>query len=141
MAPPQRVFDLVADLRSYGRWLPGSTAFDGVADVTPYPVRLGTTYRETGAIEKPGVVTEYDPPNHIGFHHIVKIRSPIETDVDARIRYSFEAREGGTFVVRELRMTMDLQGVLKLATPLLIWGFRRENERTLEHLKRYAEST
>lgn len=138
---PERIFDLVADLPNYGRWLPDSDAFGGTVDVKPYPVRLGTTYLDAGPVEKPGVVTEYDPPKHIGFHHIVQIRKPLDTDVDARIRYSFESRQGGTFVTRELRLTTALRGVAKLAMPLLIWSFRRENLRTLAQLKRYVEST
>jgi hypothetical protein len=40
--PPEVVFDLVADMPNYGRWLPGSDAFGGTVNVTPYPVRLGT---------------------------------------------------------------------------------------------------
>lgn len=140
-APPELVFDLIADLPNYGRWLPNSNAFGGTVNVTPYPVRLGTTYLDAPPIEKPGVVTEFDPPKHIGFHHIVQIRRPLELDVDARIRYSLEPRDGGTLVIRELRLAMDLPGAFKIATPFVIWSFRRENLRTLAQLKRYAEST
>jgi hypothetical protein len=42
--PPEVVFDLIADMPNYGRWLPDSNAFGGTVDVTPYPVRLGTIY-------------------------------------------------------------------------------------------------
>src|SRR6516164_8300833 len=77
--PPEAIFDLVADLPNYGRWLPGSSSFARTVEVTPYPVRVGTTYLETGAIEKPGKVTEFDRPRHIGFQHTVQIRSPIHT--------------------------------------------------------------
>jgi len=139
-ALPKTVFEIVADLPNYGKWLPHSDAFAGMHNVTPYPVRVGTTYLEAPPIEKPGVVTEFDPPSHIGFHQIAKIRRPINVDVDARIRYSFEPRNGGTSVIRELRLTWDLPGLFKIATPLLILGFRRENLRTLAQLKRYAES-
>lgn len=137
----ERIFELIADMPNYGRWLPDSDAFGGTVDVTPYPVRLGSRYLDAGPVEKPGVVTEYDPPMHIGFHHIVQIRKPLNTDVDARIRYSFEPRAGGTFVTRELRLTTALRGITTLAMPLLIWSFRRENLRTLAQLKRYVEST
>src|SRR6516164_8497725 len=73
---PERIFDLVADMPNYGRWLPDSSAFGGTIDVKPYPVQLGTTYLDAGPIEKPGEVTEFDRPNHISFHHIVQIRRP-----------------------------------------------------------------
>jgi uncharacterized protein YndB with AHSA1/START domain len=139
-ASPEAIFEIVADLPNYGTWLPNSDAFGGTNNVTPYPVRLGTTYVDAPPIEKPGVVTEFEPPNHIGFHQIVQVRRPISVDVDARIRYSFEARGAGTFVIRELRLTWDLPGLFKIATPLLVLSFRRENLRTLAQLKRYAES-
>ena len=65
---PETIFDLVADMPNYGRWLPNSSACGGTVDVAPYPVRLGTTYLHAGPIEKPGSVTEYDRPDHISFH-------------------------------------------------------------------------
>jgi uncharacterized protein YndB with AHSA1/START domain len=100
---PETIFDLIADVPKYSRWLPDSSAFGGTVDVTPYPVRLGTTYLDAGPIEKPGSVTEYDPPKHISFHHMVQLRrGPLNTDVDARIRYTFEPNDGGTFVDRRL---------------------------------------
>ena len=61
---PQLVFDLVADLPNYSRWLPDLAVFGGTIEVTPYPVRLGTTYLDAGPVEKPGSVTEFDPPRH-----------------------------------------------------------------------------
>ena len=139
---PQTVFDLVADMPNYGRWLPDSSAFGGTVNVTPYPVRLGTTYLDAGPIEKPGVVTEFDPPRRIGFHHVVQIRQSIlNTDVDAKIRYTFEAREDGTLVDRRLTLTFDLRGAWRLVLPVLVYGFRKENDRTLAALRRYVDAT
>jgi len=40
-APPGTVFELLADMTHYGRWLPGSQQFGQTTDVTPYPVQLG----------------------------------------------------------------------------------------------------
>jgi uncharacterized protein YndB with AHSA1/START domain len=138
---PDVVFDLVADMPSYGKWLPDSSAFGGTVDVTPYPVCLGTTYLDAGPIQKPGKVTEFDRPRRIAFRHTVMIRSPITTDVDARIRYTFEPSQGGTAVLRELDLTIGLRGPLRLLRPALLWGFRKENVRTLACLKRYVESS
>jgi uncharacterized protein YndB with AHSA1/START domain len=138
---PETIFDLVADMPNYGRWLPNSSAFGGTVGVTPYPVRLGTTYLDTGPINKPGSVTEFDPPRHISFHHTVQLRQgPLNTDVDARIRYIFEPHDGGTFVERRLVLTFDLRGVARLALPIILRGFRKENDRTLAALKRYVET-
>jgi hypothetical protein len=138
---PQLVFDLIADMPNYPRWLPDSAVFGGTVEVTPYPVRLGTTYLDAGPVEKPGSVTEFDPPGHIAFRHTVLIRrGPLRTDIDARIRYSLEPREAGTFVLRELELTMNLRGLFTLASPYILRAFRRENVRTLAKLKQYVET-
>jgi ribosome-associated toxin RatA of RatAB toxin-antitoxin module len=36
---PETIFDLIADMPNYGRWLPGSEAFGGTTEVSPYAVR------------------------------------------------------------------------------------------------------
>jgi len=136
---PEAIFDLIADMPNYGRWLPDSSAFGGTVDVTPYPVRLGTTYLDAGPIEKPGRVTEFDRPRRIAFQHTVQIRRPIHTDVEARIRYVLEPSQGGTAVLRELDLTIDLRGPHVLLRPALLWLFRKENLRTLACLKKYVE--
>lgn len=138
---PKVIFDLIADMPNYSRWLPDSAAFGGTVNVTPYPVRLGTTYLDAGAVEKPGSVTEFDPPTHISFHHTVLIRrGPLRTDIDARIRYTLQPKEGGTFVFRELNLTFDLHGLLRLLLPYMLLSFRKENIRTLAKLKQYVET-
>ena len=139
---PETIFNLVADMPRYGRWLPDSPAFGGTVNVTPYPVRLGTKYLDAGPIEKPGSVTEYDPPTHISFHHTVQLRQgPLHTDVDAQIRYTFERNVGGTLVDRRLVLTFNLKGISNLALPFILFGFRKENLRTLSALKRHIEQT
>lgn len=140
LAPTETIFDLVADMPHYNRWLPHSSAFGGTVNVIPYPVRLGTTYLDAGPIEKPGVVTEFDRPRHISFQHTVQIRQQLlNTDVDARIRYTLDPNDSGTFVNRTLVLTFNLLGISLLALPLLLYGFRKENNRTLASLKRYVE--
>jgi len=137
----ESIFDLVADMPNYGKWLPNSSAFGGTVDVTPYPVRLGTTYVDGGPILKPGSVTEFDRPTHLSFRHTVQLRrSFLNTDVDAQIRYTFEPDGGGTSVDRRLVLTFNLTGVSYLALPALLYGFRKENNRTLAALKRYVEA-
>jgi hypothetical protein len=137
---PDVIFDLIADMPNYGRWLPDSDAFGGTVNVTPYPVRLGTTYLDAGSVEKPGEVTEFDPPRHIGFHHTVMVRQALlKTDIDARIRYTLTPKDGGTLVLRELDLLLNLPILYKLASPFILWSFRKENVRTLASLKRYVE--
>jgi hypothetical protein len=43
------------------------------------------------------------------------------TDIDARIRYTFEPKQGCTFVLRELDLTMNLRSLFKLTSPYLLW--------------------
>lgn len=139
---PRVIFDLIADMPNYGCWLRGSEAFGGTTNVSPYPVRLGTTYLDAGAEgERPGTVTEYDPPHHIGFHHTMLLRKgPLAADIDVRIRYTLEPQEDATNVIRALDMRIRMRGLMKIAQPLVVRGFRRENERILAALQSYAEA-
>ena len=45
-ASPEVVFDLVADLHDYGRWLPSTGDYEGTSEISPPPVAVGTTYVE-----------------------------------------------------------------------------------------------
>ena len=101
----ETIFDLIADMPNYGRWLPGSEAFAGTTEVSPYPVRLGTTYLDAGpAGQRPGSVTRYDPPKYIAFHHTMLLkRGPLTPNVDVHIRYTFEPVERATCVIPRSR--------------------------------------
>jgi uncharacterized protein YndB with AHSA1/START domain len=139
---PEVVFQLVADMPNYGRWLPRSAAFGGTTHVTPYPVRLGTTYLDAGpAGERPGSVTGYEPPRFIAFHHTMLLKKgPIAADIDVHVRFTFEPVELGTFVARDLDLTLKMAGLQKMLEPLVVLGFRKENLRILAELKRYVEA-
>jgi uncharacterized protein YndB with AHSA1/START domain len=139
---PEMIFDLIADMPNYGRWLPGSPAFGGTTEVTPYPVRLGTTYLDSGpAGQRLGVVTGYDPPKYIAFHHTMLLKQgPLTADIDVHIRYTFEPVESATFVTRDLDLSIQIPGFLKVAEPLILYAFRKENVRILAELKRYVET-
>jgi uncharacterized protein YndB with AHSA1/START domain len=139
---PEIIFELIADMPNYGRWLPGSQAFGGTTQVSPYPVRLGTTYLDAGpAGQRPGSVTAYDPPKHIAFHHAMLLKQgPLTANIDVHVRYTLEPIEGGTFVLRELDLTIQMPGLMKIAEPLVRYGFRKENVRILAELKRYVEA-
>jgi hypothetical protein len=101
---------------------------------------IGTTYLDAGPVEKPGKVTEFDPSTHIGFHHTILVRKALlKTGIDARIRYTLTPNDGGTFVLRELDLLMNLPTLYKLASPFILGSFRKENVRTLDCLKRHVE--
>jgi len=141
-ASPETIFDLIADMPNYARWLPGSEAFGGTTEVSPYPVSLGTTYLDAGpAGQRPGSVTGYGRPKCIAFHHTMLLKRGLLTaDIDVQIRYTLEPVELGTLVVRDLDLTIQMPGLLKLAEPFVVSAFRRENVRILAELKRYVEA-
>lgn len=139
---PETIFDLIADMPNYGRWLPGSEAFGGTTEVSPYPVCLGTTYLDAGpAGQRPGSVTGYDPPKYLAFHHTMLLKKgPLIANIDVNIRYTLEPIEGATNVIRDLDLTIQIPGLLKVAEPFVIFAFRKENVRILAELKRYVEA-
>jgi uncharacterized protein YndB with AHSA1/START domain len=139
---PERIFELIADMPNYGRWLSGSQAFGGTTEVAPYPVRLGTTYLDAGpAGERPGEVTAFEPPHHIAFHQTMFLkRGPATADVDVNIRCTIEPVDGETRVTRALELTIDIPRPFRILRPLVERAFRKENARTLAELKRYVES-
>lgn len=136
------IFDLLADMPNYGLWLPGSDAFGGTTHVTPYPVRLGTTYLDAGPLgQRPGSVTEYDPPRHLAFHHTMLVKQgPLRADIDVHIRYTLDPQGSATTVTRVLDLTIEMPGLMKLAQPFVLRAFRKENERIMAELKRHVET-
>jgi uncharacterized protein YndB with AHSA1/START domain len=139
---PEVIFDLLADLPNYGRWLAGSRSFGATTQVAPYPVQLGTTYLDAGpAGNRPGKVTEYDPPTHLGFHQTMLVqRGPLTANIDIQIRYTLEPLDPATRITRALDLTIEIPGPLSVAEPLIRWVFRKENTRLLAELKRYVEA-
>jgi uncharacterized protein YndB with AHSA1/START domain len=137
--PREKIFDLIADLAHYDRWLPGSRVFGGMAQVSSAPPGIGTTYAD-GPMR--GTITEFEPPERITFEQSMPVKVLLLTGKLAlRVRYTLEetGNDGqATHVIREV--TFDLHGVLKAMQPLLVGTIRRESGRMLEMMKRYVES-
>jgi len=76
-APADVLFDLLADLPEYRRWLPGSEQFGRTTDVEPYPVRLGSRYHDGrpdgSGRDWWGTVTGYQPPGCLDFQHTIRV--------------------------------------------------------------------
>ena len=102
---------------------------------------LGTTYLDAGpAGQRPGSVTEFDPPKCIAFHHTMLLKQgPLTADIDVNVRYTLEPVERRTRVIRDLDLTISIPGLLKVAEPLVRYAFRKENLRILTELRRYVE--
>jgi uncharacterized protein YndB with AHSA1/START domain len=136
----ETIFDLIADLAHYDRWLPGSRVFGGVTNVLPASLGVGTTYAN-GPMH--GTITEFNPPERIAFEQSMPLKALLLTGkLDVRVRYTLETirnDEQATQVIREVTFTP--RGILAVAQPLFVSTIRRESERMLEMLKQYVERT
>jgi len=145
--PAQRVyvlFQLLADMPGYGRWLPGSQAFGNTTDVDPYPVRLGSRYHD-GKPDKPGkdwwgTVSGFQPPGSLDFHHVIHV-AQVRATVDVHIHYSLEQKDDRTTVTRWLVLDVSMPFILRPLRTAITSSFDRENLRTMAALKAYAEAS
>jgi uncharacterized protein YndB with AHSA1/START domain len=133
-----QIFDLIADLGGQDRWLDRSSAFRGTSEVSANPATLGTTYREPGPLGvRTGEVVAYERPTLIAFHQPMELRLHAGT-IDILLRATLTPTATATNVRRELTLAMPTH--LRALQPLVLHAFRRENNRTLQALKAYAES-
>jgi len=134
----ETIFDLIADLAHYDRWLPGSRVFGGMNQVSSVSPGAGTTYAD-GPMR--GSITEFNPPERITFEQSMPLKALLLTGkLDVRVRYALEATGSdgqATHVIREV--TFHLHGMLRAAQPLVASTMRRESGRLLEMMKRYVE--
>jgi hypothetical protein len=142
-ASPAILFELLSDMPNYRRWLAASTTFARTTDVEPYPVQLGSRYRD-GKPDEPGkdwwgTVTGFQPPGSIDFHHTIEVNQ-LKATVDVHIHYSFEPRDGGTQVIRWLVLDITIPMLLLPLRGLIVRSFDKENIRTMEAVKKYAEA-
>ncbi len=134
----ETIFDLIADLAHYDRWLPGSKVFGGMTQISPASPSVSTTYAD-GTMR--GSITEFNPPERITFEQSMPVKSLLLIGkLDMHVRYTLEATGNdrqATHVIREV--TFNLHGILGAAQPLLVSTIRRESGRMLEMMKRYVE--
>jgi hypothetical protein len=142
-AQPVVLFELLSDMPNYRRWLPPSDAFEGTTDVVPYPVQLGSTYHDGKAAEPGkswrGTVTGFQPPGSIDFHHVIHV-AQLRATVDVHIHYSFEREGQGTLVNRWLVLDITMPGILRPLRGLITGSFEKENIRTMDAVKKFAEA-
>jgi len=85
----ETIFDLIADLAHYDRWLPGSRVFGGMTQVSPVSPGVGTTYAD-GTMR--GSITEFNPPERITFEQSMPVKALLLTGkLEVRVRYALEA--------------------------------------------------
>jgi uncharacterized protein YndB with AHSA1/START domain len=138
-AGAERVFDLLADLRGYDRWLSRSQAFRGTTEISDGPIGVGTTYVEPGPTGvRRGRITECDRPTRLAFEQPMTLKPRGAGRID--IHVAFVLTPAGESV--HLRRTIDLafSGPARWAQALIKRSFVRENDRVLLALKTYAEA-
>jgi uncharacterized membrane protein len=134
-APPQTVWDYIADPENYLRFMSGITHWEVTGDRVN---GLGARYRiliRVGAAEVGGLIemVEWDEPYDIAWHSI--------TGVDQRGRWRIREQDDGRSRV-EFRFAYGVVGggpagwVTELAAAPLL---RRHMRRTLQQLKRQIE--
>jgi uncharacterized protein YndB with AHSA1/START domain len=138
-ASAEEVFDAIADLRGYDRWLPHSSAFEGTTEISPGPIAAGTTYVEPGSTGvRNGTVAEFERPSRVTFDQPMTLKPQLLGTIGIRLRCTLTPEAGSVHVERDV--TVDVPWRLKLAQPLVVRRIRTENERIMRALKTFAES-
>ena len=138
-AAPEQVFDLLADLRDYDRWLPRSPAFRGTTEISPGAIGVGTSYIERSPFGiRRGQVTEYERPTRLGFEQPMALGPRGLGEIGIRLAYRLRPEEGLVHVHR--RLVLSPSGIARLVLPFALGAFRAENVRVMEMLKRAAEA-
>jgi uncharacterized protein YndB with AHSA1/START domain len=139
-APCETIFGLIAGITHYDRWLPRSSAFGAVTQVSPTPVGQGTTYVDQGPSgSMKGSITEYQPPTRITFQQSMPVKLlVISGNLELHIQYMLEPVEHTTRVNRDV--TFHLPGMLLLAQPIITSTVPRESKRLLQIMKYTIET-
>jgi uncharacterized protein YndB with AHSA1/START domain len=134
-APPERVFDVLADPKTYADWVVGS---DNIRDSDPgWPAPGSRFHHRVGVpplrVRDNTEVVESDPPHLLVLH--ARARPLLGT---AEVRLKLEPEDGGT------RVTM-YEGPVDLLSRLVINPLTDRlidirNRKSLERLKRIAET-
>ncbi len=135
--PVEVVFERLADLPGYGRWMHRTGMFRRSGLTSANPVRKGTTYFDAtrmGTFE--GEVTEFAPASHLAFRETLRwFGSPM---TEARPEYILDGDDDETIVHHVA--TGELFGLMRLMKPAAALMAKYERTRTLNSLKRSLES-
>jgi hypothetical protein len=140
-AKPQQVFDLLADLRAYNKWLASSDTFNRLDHITDAVPQLGTTYNDIGANSRMiGKIVQFNPPFQLAFQQssAIDLFLPVG-HIDIGIHYTLLQEETGTRVHRQ--QDIKLRGLIKIFENRLAKTIQKENIRILESAQRYLEGT
>ena len=131
------VFERLADLQGYPRWMHRTGLFRRCGLTSESPVRTGTTYFDAtrmGTFE--GEVTEFVAPSRLAFRETLRwFGSPA---MQARPQYVLEEEEGAT-VVHHVAVG-ELFGWTRIMKPAAALMAKVERTRTLRSLRRSLET-
>lgn len=132
-APPEAVWDLAADPRTYPRWWPEFKAVTPLNEVEGVGVRVSADARSflPYHLRFELEAVRYDRP------HVAEVRS--EGDLQGVMRWLFVPYGGGTFLVfdEEVRTGPKLMNVLApVARPFFSWNHRLMMKHGEEGLRR-----
>ena len=135
-APPQIVFDRIADFAHYDQWLPPSGMYKSVMEISDNPVKFGSSYVDNGTNSTMyGKVTDYQPPHKIAFHQVthLKLLGFIPAGLEVTIVYQLQANGESTTLTRDV--TVQASGLLTLMQSSLLPRIAAESQRILAALK------
>jgi uncharacterized protein YndB with AHSA1/START domain len=132
------VFEVLTDLRGYGRWLDPSGEYSGTVDISEGEIHAGTTYVEhAGTGTRRGTVTELRAPEHVVFHQPMHLRPAPAGVIDIVVAYTLRQEDENVHIERTVQI--GLPWLLRPVAPLVLGRFRRESDRTLRALKAFVE--
>jgi uncharacterized protein YndB with AHSA1/START domain len=131
--PIDEVFERLADLPGYARWMHHDGLFRSCSLTSDGQVQQGTTYSDVTRMGTfAGEVTEYVAPTRLAFRETLRWSGrPMS---EARPAYRLE-RDGSATVIHHVAIG-ELYGWMRVMKPGAAWMAKRERSRTLRSLER-----
>ena len=135
--PISEVFARLADLGGYRTWMRRTGLFRRSGPTSDSPIGQGAAYFDATRMRTfRGEVTDYGPPERIGFRETLRwFGSDL---MEARPRYTLDADRDNTIVNHVAEG--ELFGIMRLMKPVAALLASSERARTVESLKRSLES-
>jgi len=134
--PPERVFDVLSDPRSYGRWVVGSRAIHAADPAWPAP---GSVFEHTQGFGPLPLLRDVTTVLACTRPTMLRMRVQARPLTVAHVTMSLTPRASGTRVVME-EVPADLRSKVTM-NPLVDPLIRLRNAESLRRLKRLAEGT
>src|SRR5258708_14534548 len=127
--PAEDVFNLIADLAHYRRWLPPSNTYAETLDISESPVKAGSTYVDKNRLlTMYGSVPECKPYSRIVFHQATK-------NPGLDITAAYVLTPTGTATRVERTTTLVTAGWVPLPEHPPLFSTRGGNHRALQIMK------